>query len=101
LLSAIAGVVLSLCASYLPGFAPWFQALEATKKRLIMAGALLAASVAIVGLSCGGIIHGVSCNQSGIVSLAWAFILALVTNQSTFSISKPSNPKLPVRPEVQ
>ncbi len=101
LLSAVAGALLSLLASYFPKFAPWFQGLEPPKKRQVMALLLLGVTAIIVGLSCGGIIQGVQCSQNGIVSMVWAYILALVANQSTYSISKPSDPApdQPAQPE--
>jgi len=41
LLSAVAGVLLSLLFSYIPGASDWFAALDGTRKRLVMLGALV------------------------------------------------------------
>ena len=40
-LAAVAGVVLSLAFSYVPGLRDWYEALAGEFKRLIMAGVLL------------------------------------------------------------
>lgn len=86
-LSAIAGIVLSLAFSYLPGVSSWFDKLDPTRKRLTMAVVLLVASSAIVGLSCAGVLGAASCDQSGVIGVAGAFIAALVANQSAYLIS--------------
>lgn len=86
-LSAIAGVVLSLAFSYIPGLSGWFDAKEPTAKRLIMAGVLAAATFAIFVLSCASVLTLATCDQPGAIGLVTAFIAALVANQATYSIS--------------
>jgi hypothetical protein len=92
LLSAIAGMMLSLLASYLPGFSGWFDRLEAIHKRLVMLGLLAAASLAIVGLSCAGVGSSfgltLTCDQDSGILAVQAFLLALVANQSAYLITK-------------
>lgn len=97
LLSSIAGILLSLLASYLPGFSGWFDRLEAIHKRLLMLGLLAAVTAAIVGLACAGWgeTYGLqtfglqtACDQGGITLALQAFILALIANQSAYLISK-------------
>ena len=71
-LALIAGTVLSLLFSYVPGMNVWFAGLEGTIKRLIMLVILLLVSVAIYGLSCAGWALGgfeVVCDQAGIRAL--------------------------------
>jgi xanthine/uracil/vitamin C permease (AzgA family) len=87
LLSASAGILLSLAFSYLPGLAPWFGQLEPTVKRLVMAGALLIVAVATFGLSCAGVVDAASCTQAGGWSILSALVAALVANQATYLIS--------------
>lgn len=87
LLSAIAGVVLSLAFSYVPGVSGWFDALEATRKRLTMAVLLLLTTAGAFGLSCAGVIDVAACTQTGAWSMVSAFIAALVANQATYLIS--------------
>ena len=86
-LSAVAGVVLSLAFSYVPGVREWFDALDATRKRLIMALSLVIGSAGVVALSCWVISPLVACNQGGVVALVSAFIAALVANQSAYLIT--------------
>jgi hypothetical protein len=92
LLSAIAGVLLSLLASYLPGFSAWFERLEAIHKRLVMLGLLAASALAIVGLSCAGLgaTFGrvLGCDQGSLILAVQAFLLALIANQSAYLITK-------------
>ena len=92
LLSSIAGILLSLLASYLPGFSSWFPRLEAIHKRLLMLSLLAAVTAAIVGLACTGLGEAVglraACNQGGVILALQAFILALIANQSAYLISK-------------
>ena len=97
LLSAIAGILLSLLASYLPGFSAWFDRLEAIHKRLVMLGLLAASALAIAGLSCAGLGEAVglrspgllpACDRSNGLLVVQAFLLALIANQSAYLITK-------------
>ncbi len=86
-LAAIAGVILSLIFSYIPGISDWYSALEATQKRLVMAVLLLAVAGGVFGGSCGGIWATVTCDKSGALGLVSAVIAALVANQATYQLS--------------
>lgn len=86
-LGSIAGVVLSLVFSYVPGVRDQFAALETTVKRLIMAGLLLLVAVGALALSCANVVPAVECSQAGAVTLIETFIAALVANQAAFLIS--------------
>jgi len=86
-LAAIAGVVLSLCFSYIPGVSDWYAKREATEKRLIMAGLLLAVAAGVFGLSCVQVVTSIACSRDGALGLVYAFIAALVSNQAAFAIS--------------
>jgi hypothetical protein len=90
ILSSIAGVLLSLLASYLPGFSTWFDRLPATHKRLLMLGLLATVTAAIVGLACAGLGQplGAACNRGSVTLALQSFILALVANQSAYLISR-------------
>lgn len=87
-LAAIAGVILSLVFSYIPGISDLYDPLQPTQKRLIMGVLLLVVAGAVFGLSCGDIINSVSCDQQGALGLIGVLITALVANQSTYQISK-------------
>ena len=92
MLSAVAGIMLSLVFSYIPGVSDWFAALDGTRKRLVMLAALLAAAAGAAGLSCLGIaqVGGAAlpgCTQGGLQSILEALVVALVANQAAYLIS--------------
>jgi hypothetical protein len=98
LLSAVAGALLSLLCSYIPGLSDWYAALDGTHKRLWMLAALCAVAAGSLGLSCLGIgqAGGVAlpaCSSQGAQTLVEALVIALAANQSTYLIS-------PKRPEA-
>lgn len=86
-LGAIAGVILSLAFSYIPGLSGKFGELDATVKRLVMAGLLLLAAIAALGLSCAQVVVTVECSQAGVIGLVNTYIAALVANQAAYLIS--------------
>ncbi len=90
-LALIAGGLLSLLFSYIPGLNAGFAGLGSEVKRLIMAGLLFLVAAVIYGLSCAGVggSFGVSvpCTQEGLLGLVNVFVLAVIANQSAFSIT--------------
>lgn len=86
-LSMIAGTVLSLLFSYVPGLKGWYEKLSADFKRLVMLVVLLVTSGAIYGLSCAGWLDMVACDKEGLIGLVNIFFAALVANQATYLIS--------------
>lgn len=89
LLSGIAGVVLSLAFSYIPGVKTWYDSLTGDMKRGVMALALLVVAGAIFGLACAevsGLIL-VTCDQAGALEIVKAFIYALMANQATYLLT--------------
>lgn len=86
-LSLFAGVLLSLAFSYVPGLKDWYEAREATEKRLVMLGALCAVVLAAALLSCGNVIAVIVCGQAGFLELARALVLAMIANQATYLIT--------------
>jgi hypothetical protein len=86
-LGAIAGVILSLLFSYVPGLSDKFGALPATTKRLVMAGLLLLVAGGALALSCANLIVTVECTQAGLLSLINVYIAALVANQAAYMIA--------------
>jgi putative flippase GtrA len=91
LLSSIAGIVLSLVFSYVPGLNVRFATLRQEIKRLVMAGLLLLTSVIVFGLGCTswGAAWGiaVTCDQAGVQTLIASFVAALIANQAAYSIT--------------
>ena len=87
-LAALAGLILSLLFSYVPGLSDWYEPLEQTKKRLIMLGLLVVVAAGVYGLSCGPTnLQFVTCDKAGVMALISAFITAMVANQATYELS--------------
>lgn len=94
-LLTIAGAVLALAFMYIPGLREKYAGLSDEVKRLIMAGILLVVSGAVYGLSCYGLLgsimtqsaQAVTCDQNGLIELAWAFVLAIMANQGTYLLA--------------
>lgn len=90
-LAGIAGILLSLVFSYVPGLNEKYAAFAKETKQLIMAGLLALIALVIFGLSCTtwaaawGI--NVTCNQAGAQELVTVFVAALVANQGLYMIS--------------
>lgn len=91
LLSSVAGIILSLIFSYVPGAKDWFNSLMPDYKRLVMLGILFGVSLAIFGISCTtfaqyfGIVG--LCDEAGAVVILKAFISAMIANQSAYIVS--------------
>lgn len=87
-LAVIAGAIMSLAFSYVPGLSEWYDPLEAVYKRLIMLGVLVLVAAGALGLSCWQVIEYVSCDKPGILGLVNALLLAIMANQSTYMLTK-------------
>lgn len=87
LISSIAGIILSLLFSYVPGLNAKFAALEPIYKRLAMLVLLFLTAAGIFGLSCAKLIDAVTCDQEGIWGLIGLFIMAAIANQTTYMLS--------------
>jgi hypothetical protein len=87
----LAGLLLSLLFSYIPGFSGWFEKLDGIQKRLVMLGLLALVAIGLVVATCAGFASDLglqaTCDRSGLVSVIWAFMLALIANQSTYQIT--------------
>jgi len=87
-LASIAGVVLTLAFSYIPGLAGWFDPLPPVKKQAIMGGLLVVVAAGAFGLACGNIITSVVCSKPGALGLLQTLIAALVANQGVYLLTK-------------
>lgn len=96
ILTMIAGVVLSLAFSYIPGLNVKFAALPGEIKRLIMLLLLLLTAATIFVMGCTGILQaGLTCDKDGFWTLVYIFILAVIANQSAYAITPlPASVKL-------
>ena len=90
-ISLSAGVILSLLFSYVPGVNGWFNKFDGTRKRLIMLLLLVVAAAAGFGISCLGWAEAfnlsVTCDTAGAVGLFQQLMIAIIGNQSIYSIS--------------
>ena len=90
-LASVAGVVLSLLFSYVPGLNTKFAGLAAEYKRLIMLGLLAVVAGGVYGVSCLGWFDvGIACDKAGALALLQAFVIAAITNQTAYGLSPQS-----------
>lgn len=87
MLAALAGAGLSLVFAYVPGVRGWYTRQTSDWQRAIMGLAIVIAAVAALGASCASVYNAVSCDRDGAVILAQCVFVALVANQSTYSIA--------------
>jgi len=95
-LAVVAGIVLSLLFSYVPGLQAWYSAKDSQTKSLIMLGAVLLVAAGALGVSCAGWWPIVTCDKLGTKSLIEAFVAAMIANQATYLVSpQPAKPTPP------
>jgi len=87
-LSAIAGVVISLAFSYIPGLRDWYNTFNSQQKQAGMALVLICVTLVVFGLSCANVVGAVACDKGGAIGLVEALIMAMIANQSMYSMSK-------------
>jgi hypothetical protein len=86
-LASLAGIVLSVAFSYIPGLRDKFAQLSADYKRLVMLGSLLAVVLGVFGLSCVGYYPQITCDAAGAKTLIELFVAALIANQAAYMIT--------------
>ena len=89
---SLAGVVLSLAFSYIPGLNAKWDALEGSVKRLVMLGLIAVIAGVYFGLSCTSLAPDlnitVTCDKAGGLEVVKAFVLCMMANQATYQITK-------------
>lgn len=96
-IAAVAGLLLSLAFSYIPGVKDWYDQLTPTPKKLVMAGALVLTTIGLLAYRCraeGG------CYGLNAETYITALLAALVTNQSMASITPLSPERRALRKAV-
>ena len=87
----VAGVILSLLFSYIPGLNVKFAALGSEVKRLIMLVLVVLVGGVAFLLSCTGLGEGlgivIACTQGGALTLIQAIVLAAIGNQTAYMLS--------------
>lgn len=89
LLAMVAGAILSLGLSYIPGLNSWYAGLAEDVKKFIMLVLLAVASIGVLAVSCAPLLGMVfvECTTAGAVQVLVVFIAALIANQSVHRIS--------------
>jgi hypothetical protein len=90
-LSQIAGIVLSLSFSYIPGLKDQYAKLDSTGKSCVMALVIIVVACGIYAGACWGLLDQVTCDRGGAIGLAQAVIGALIANQAMYLISRSVN----------
>ena len=82
----LAGVILSLLFGYAPGLRPWYEALEPTRKALVMLLLLVVAAAVLYGAACYTPLGAgdITCDEAGLWTVVRLFLAALVANQATY-----------------
>lgn len=96
-LAALAGIILSLAFSYIPGVSTWYDALTPTPKRGVMLGFLLLAAVGVLAYQCRG--DGASYSAS-VETVLTAFVMAAIANQTTAALTPLSADRRVVRKQA-
>ena len=96
-LSMLAGIVLSLVFSYVPGAKQWFRKMDTDRQRLVMLAFLALTAAGVWALACAGwgsdFGLALTCDRGGLVALIKAFIYALISNQATHRITPKYRPE--------
>lgn len=87
-IASIAGIIISLAFSYVPGLKDKYGELSGQSKALVMLGALLLACGVIFGAACLDFWQMVACNAEGAKSLVPLFISAAIANQGTYLLTR-------------
>jgi len=91
-LSLIAGSLLSLIFSYVPGLNDKFNALSTEYKRGIMLGLVVVVALAIYFLTCSSLAIDlgmkVTCGKAGLVEMARMIVLVAIANQGAYGLTK-------------
>ena len=90
-IASVAGIIISLVCSYVPGVRDKFGALDPTQKRLCILCALFASAIIIGGASCVGIIDAIECTREGAFILIRSFVVAMVASQGIYMLSTTSS----------
>jgi hypothetical protein len=93
IIASLAGALLALLFGYAPGLRPWYEALEPTRKALVMLLLLAVAAGVLYGAACYTPLGAgdITCDEAGLWTVVRLFLAAMVANQATYMIGvKPS-----------
>jgi len=86
-LASIAGIVLSLALSYIPGLSAWYNALVSQRKAAFMALLLVLVTAGTLAYQCRADLAG--CASANWETYLSALVAALVANQAVYLITRP------------
>lgn len=95
--ATVAGIVISLGFSYVPGLSDYFKKQTPTVKRSILAAAIIVVAVAIVLGSCVGFDLGentVSCDSTGVQAVLGNVVDALIGSQAAYTFTPSKHKEL-------
>jgi hypothetical protein len=92
-LMGAAGALISLLATYLPGFREWFAALSSSHKALGMWVAITVLTILVGVSSWTKFVVIVTPDKSGAIVLIFTYFTTLIANQSTYTLTKGSLPE--------
>lgn len=84
-IATVAGVIITLALAYAPGLKDRWEALNGTQKRLVLGILYAAVSAGLYVPSCWGGPVLVECSTDSIWSVVLAFLMALISGQSTYT----------------
>jgi threonine dehydrogenase-like Zn-dependent dehydrogenase len=94
MLTSIAGILLSLFFSYIPGLNTWYAAQSEQKKKLLMLALIFLAGAGTFGMACAGWLDFLSaaglvvaCTREDAIAIARAIVMAAVANQTTYLLT--------------
>ena len=93
IIASLAGALLALLFGYAPGVRQWYEALEPTRKALVMLLLLAVAAGVLYGAACYTPLGAgdITCDEAGLWAVVRLFLAAMVANQATYMIGvKPS-----------
>jgi hypothetical protein len=97
LISAAAGVILSLATTYYKPLATWFYTkIPADLRGLSMFAVSVLGALAVFGLSCSTLFSFVACTGASAVELVRALAVMFVLNQATY-LATPDSKFKPVK----
>ena len=81
----LAGALLALLFGYAPGLRPWYEALEPTRKALVMLVLLAVAAGVLYGAACYTPLGAgdITCDEAGLWTVVRLFLAALVADKGT------------------
>lgn len=98
-LAATAGIVISIGFEYIPGVHDWYNGLSNTYQRLLMLGVMFAIVAVMFGLGCANLIKTWECTTPGALEALKCFGIAMIANQSTYTVLPKMETKVQTRLE--